>query len=96
MGYADGLPRVVSNKGWVLIRGEKCPMVGTICMDYFMVDVTELHDKNIGPAIGDEVIVIGTQNGKSITAQDLATAAQTAPYEILTGMQGRLPRIYIH
>ena len=96
MGYADGFPRVLSNKGNVLIRGKMCPVVGIICMDYFMVDVTELAEKNQGPLIGDEVVVIGRQNDKTISAQDLANMAQTVPYEILTGMQGRLPRIYIH
>jgi len=96
MGYADGIPRLASNKGQVLIRGQMCPMVGTICMDYIMVDVTHLAESNIGPVIGDEVVIIGTQQKNTITAQDLGVAAQTSSYEILTGMQGRLPRIYVH
>jgi alanine racemase len=96
IGYADGIPRQVSNKGQVIIRGEICPMVGTICMDSLMVDVTNLAEKNQGPMIGDEVVLIGSQHDKVISARDLADAAQMSPYEILTGMQGRLPRIYIH
>jgi len=96
MGYADGFPRILSNKGHVLVRGQICPVVGIVCMDYFMIDVTELSEKNQGPLIGDEVVVLGQQNDKTILAQDLADLAQTVPYEILTGMQERLPRIYIH
>jgi alanine racemase len=96
MGYADGMPRALGNKGHVLIRGELCPVVGIICMDYFMVDVTNLSSKNVGPSLGDEVVVLGKQKNKIITAHEMALKAQTISYEILTGMQGRLPRIYIH
>jgi alanine racemase len=95
-GYADGLPRALSNKGRVLIRGEFCPITGIICMDYFMVDVTSLVSKDMGPEVGDEVVILGQQNENIILVQDIATEAGTIPYEILTGMQGRLPRIYIH
>jgi len=96
MGYADGLPRVLSNKGTVLVRGTSCPIVGIVCMDYFMIDVTELADQNHGPLVGDEVVIIGQQNDKIILADHLAKIANTVSYEILTGMQARLPRIYIH
>lgn len=96
IGYADGIPRALSNKGRVLIRGEFCPVTGIVCMDYTLVDVTDLAKKGLGVEVGDEAVVIGKQKENRILAEEMAEAASTIPYEILTGMQSRLPRVYIH
>ena len=96
IGYSDGIPRSLSNKGFVLIRGERCPQVGLICMDYLMVDVTALSEKKSSAVLGDEVVLIGKQENESIRVEEVAELAGTIPYEILTGIQPRLARIYLH
>ncbi|MBW1729494.1 MAG: alanine racemase [Deltaproteobacteria bacterium] len=90
MGYADGVPRVLSNKGGVLIRGRRCPIVGRVCMDQFMVDLTDLRTA----AVGDEVVFLGSQGKENITADEIAEKAGTISYEIVTRMSDRLPRRY--
>lgn len=86
IGYADGLNRKLGNgKGHVLINGVKAPIVGSICMDMTMVDVTNLHCQE-----GDEVVVIGKDN----SVIDLANKVGTIPYEILTGISQRVKRVY--
>ncbi len=91
IGYGDGLLRSASNRGQVLIHGTRCPIVGNIAMDLTTVDVTALADV----AIGDEVLLLGTQDGESLDARDLAEAARTIPYEVLTNVSRRVPRVYI-
>jgi len=90
IGYGDGWPRALSSKGEVLVRGLRRPIVGRICMDQFMVD--------LGPDGSawneDEVVLIGTQGGEGIDAESVALAAGTIPYEILTGLNERIPRVY--
>jgi len=90
LGYADGYPRSLSNKGEVLIRGQRAPIRGRICMDQTIVDVTDI--KNV--EIGDQVVVLGTQNGGQITATELADWVGTINYEIVTRISSRVPRIY--
>ena len=90
MGYGDGYPRLLSNRGEVLIRGRRHPVVGRVCMDQFMVDVGPDTDVRVG----DEVVIIGAQGDERITANELAARAQTIPYEILTGITSRVPRRY--
>jgi len=92
IGYADGLMRVLTNRLDVLIAGRRYPVVGTICMDEVMVELGNGTD--IG--VGDEVVIIGHQQGKSIDAWELATAAGTIPYEICTNISVRVPRILKH
>ncbi|MBW8311151.1 MAG: alanine racemase [Rhizobium sp.] len=91
IGYGDGFPRALSSRGEVLVRGQRHPIVGRICMDQFMVD--------IGPAgtayNEDEVVLIGHQGGRGIRCEDVALAAGTIPYEILVGLNGRIPREYV-
>jgi alanine racemase len=91
-GYGDGYPRALSSRGTVLIRGERHPIVGRICMDQFMVD--------LGPAgtayNEDPVVLIGRQGAETIRVEDVAQAAGTIPYEILTGLNERIPREYHH
>lgn len=90
IGYGDGYLRCLSNKSYVLIRGQKYPVVGTICMDQMMVDIGD------GEAyVGDEVVLIGKQKDKVISLEEIAHLANTIPYEILCHFNERLPRIYL-
>jgi len=89
VGYADGLNRLLSNRGSVLIRCRRAPIAGRISMDLTTIDVTDIP----GVAIGDEVILIGEQGRERITAWDHADFAGTIPYEILCNIAARVPRI---
>lgn len=89
IGYADGYPRLLSGKGRVIINGEYAPIVGRVCMDQFMVDVTHVEKVTIG----DNVILLGSENGKSVTADEIAAFAQTINYEIVCGFSKRVPRV---
>jgi alanine racemase len=89
VGYADGLRRVSGNE--VLIRGVRVPVVGNVCMDQCMIQLEKVPDAQIG----DEVVLIGQQNGDKITADDLAELWGTINYEVVCNMAARLPRIYI-
>jgi alanine racemase len=91
-GYADGLPRIVSNKGQVLLGGRRVPILGRVTMDMTMVDATELPDCHVG----DEAVLLGRQGQEEITAQELAEWAETNAYEILCGIGARVPRITTH
>lgn len=91
VGYGDGYPRLLSNRGRVLIRGEFAPIVGRICMDMFMVDVTHITEA----AELDEVVLLGTQGENKIDADDLAELTGTISYEILCDIGKRVPRVYI-
>jgi alanine racemase len=95
IGYGDGWPRALSSKGEVLVRGERKPMVGRVCMDQFMVDLGP-----DGTAYNeDEVVLIGAQQSASseerISVEAVAQAAGTIPYEVLTGLNERIPREYV-
>jgi alanine racemase len=92
VGYADGLPRIVSNKGQVLIGGRRVPILGRVTMDMTMVDVTDVADCHVG----DEAVLIGRQGSEEMTAHDLAEWAQTSAYEILCGIAARVPRMLLH
>ncbi len=91
IGYADGYPRALSNRGTVLVRGCRAPVVGRVCMDLTMIDVTEVPDV----ADGDEVVLIGSQRGASLPAEEVAEAAGTIAYELLCGIGPRVPRRYL-
>lgn len=91
MGYADGLPRRLSGAGEVLVRGQRAPIVGLVCMDLAMVDVTEVE----GVSTGDEVVVIGTSGREVITAEEVAEKAGTISYEIFCNISPRVPRRYV-
>jgi len=90
VGYGDGLPRVAGNRGAVLLRGQRVPFAGRICMDLVMLDVTAVE----GAREGDDVTLIGAQSGAKQTAEDLADACGTINYEIVTGIRRRVPRRY--
>jgi alanine racemase len=91
VGYADGIPRALSNRGEVLVRSRRAPVVGRVCMDMMMADLTG-HD---GVQVGDEVILMGRQGRETITADDIAHQAGTIAYEILCGIGHRVERVYL-
>lgn len=90
VGYADGYPRLLSNRGEVIIGGKRCKIVGNVCMDQITVDVTD-----VDVSTGDEVVLIGKRSGKEITADDIADLCGTIGYEITCGISKRVPRIII-
>lgn len=89
-GYADGYPRLLSGNCEAVIHGKRAKGVGRICMDQMMFDVTNID----GVSEGDEVVLIGSDGGESITADDLAEAIGTIGYEIVCGIGKRVPRVY--
>lgn len=91
IGYADGFLRRFSNNMHVLIRGHKCPVVGRVCMDQVIVDVTEVSDI----AIGDEVVLMGRQGRAEVSIYDWCDKLQTIPYEVTCGISARVPRVYV-
>ena len=91
VGYADGLSRQLSNSMELLVKETRVKQVGTICMDMCLIDVTSLPDVKMG----DEVVIFGSQGNGQIKVEELATKADTIPYEILCGVGKRVPRIYI-
>lgn len=91
VGYADGLSRQLSNNMELLVKETRVKQVGTICMDMCLIDVTSLPDVKMG----DEVVIFGSQGNGQIKVEELATKADTIPYEILCGVGKRVPRIYI-
>ncbi len=91
VGYADGMKRSLSNKGRVLVNGEYAPIVGRICMDQFMIDVTGIPDVKEG----DAVVIIGKSGDKQITVEEIADLAGSFNYEFVCGISGRVPRWFI-
>jgi alanine racemase len=89
VGYADGFRRAPSNFGEVLVRGQRAPIVGRVCMDQTMIDVTGIP----GVRIGDEVVLIGPQGRQSITAEDVAVRLGTINYEVVSAILARVPRV---
>ena len=92
MGYGDGYFRLHSNASHMLVSGKRCPIRGRVTMDQTMIDVTRAP----GCRVGDEVVALGGQGGEEIQAREVATQAHTIPWEILTNISARVPRIYKH
>lgn len=90
VGYADGYPRLLSGKGRVIVKGQYAPIVGRVCMDQFMVDITHIDGVNIE----DTVTLIGRDGDSVITVDELANLCNTINYEIVCGIGKRVPRIY--
>jgi alanine racemase len=94
VGYADGYPRLLSNRARVIVGGEYAPVVGRVSMDLTIVDVSQVR----GVAVGDEVVLIGKSIGRSgekiVDAVELARLCESVPYEILCGLSQRVPRVY--
>lgn len=91
VGYADGYTRAMSMKIPVLIHGKKVPIVGNICMDQTMVDITEIKDVKVG----DEVVLVGQQGSEKITPEEIASARGTINYEVPISFLKRVPRVYV-
>lgn len=91
IGYADGYNRLLSNRAEVLICGKRVPIVGRVCMDMCMVDITSLPDVKVG----EEVVLIGSQGKEKITADEIAKLIGTISYEVVCGISKRVPRIYL-
>ena len=91
LGYGDGYPRSLSGTGHVLIRGKKAPIVGRVCMDQFMVDVTEIE----GVTCGDEVTLIGRDGEEEITMEQLGSLSGRFNYELACDLSKRIPRVYM-
>lgn len=90
IGYADGYPRLLSNKASVLLHGKRVPIVGRICMDQMMIDITDVSDVHEG----DIVTLIGRDGNECITADEIAAYASTISYEIVCGISPRVPRVF--
>lgn len=91
VGYADGVPRALTNVGEVLIGGKRVRIAGTVCMDQLMVDVTDVP----GVAVGDEAVLLGAQGDEEIRAEEIARLCGTIHYEIFCGIGPRVPRRFV-
>ena len=91
IGYADGYPRSLSNKGWVLIRGKRAPIAGRVCMDQMMVDITDIPDVEME----DRVTLIGTDQDEKITVEEIAGLAGSFNYEFVCNISERVQRIWL-
>ncbi|HVS53793.1 MAG TPA: alanine racemase [Opitutaceae bacterium] len=89
-GYADGIPRAASNRAHAIIRGQRCRVLGRVTMDQTIVDVTDVA----GVACGDEAVLVGRQGREEITLTEFSRAAETIPWETLTSVTKRVPRLY--
>jgi len=91
IGYGDGLPRALSNRGALLVAGRRCPIIGRVNMDLTCVDLTDAPEAGVG----SPAVVIGSQGGERITAEEVAMQAGTIAYELLCGIGPRVPRVYV-
>ncbi|MBQ1492135.1 MAG: alanine racemase, partial [Blautia sp.] len=91
VGYADGYPRLLSGKGSVLLRGKRAPILGRVCMDQFMVDVSDIPEATIG----DEVTLLGRDGEEYISADELGNLSGRFPYELVCLVSHRVPRVYV-
>lgn len=100
IGYADGFFRRLSSEAEVLVRGQRARVVGNVSMDMATVDVTHLARNGVGVAVGDEVVLLGSQQGPAgadiIRAEEIASRVGTIPYEVLCAVSRRVPRSYVH
>jgi alanine racemase len=90
VGYADGYHRAIGGKGRALVRGQSAPVIGRVCMDQTMLDVTDIP----GAKVGDEVVLLGQQGTERITAREMGTWCGMIDYEIVLSPTGRVPRVY--
>ena len=89
-GYADGLDTRLSNRGFVLVRGRRAPIVGAVCMDMMMIDVTD-----VDAAPGDEVVIVGEQEGARIDMREIAASIGANPWELLCRVGTRIERVEV-
>ncbi len=90
IGYADGYSRSLSNRAMVLVQGKRVPVIGRVCMDMCMIDLTGMK----GIDVGEEVVLVGKQGQETISVNEVAEWARTISYEIVCGISARVPRIY--
>ena len=90
VGYADGYPRALSNQGRMLLHGQYVPIVGRVCMDQTMIDVSSLSDVKVG----DEVVLVGCQGENNISVEELADMSASFNYEFVCDVNRRVPRIF--
>ena len=95
LGYADGFSRLFSNNGYALVNGQRAPIVGRVCMDHIMLDVTDIKG-NQPLAEGSVVTILGADGKDKITADELAEKMGTINYEVLCLLGTRLPKVYLH
>ncbi|MCC6147813.1 MAG: alanine racemase [Anaerolineaceae bacterium] len=91
VGYGDGYHRILSNQGSVLVRGQRAPIIGRVCMDQIVVDVTAIP----GVQLGDEVVLVGAQGSQTIRAEEVARLAGTINYEVTTSLLPRVARVFL-
>ena len=91
IGYGDGYPRSLSNLGDVIIKGQRVPILGRVCMDQFMIDVTDVR---VPVCVGDQVTLIGREGGACITMEELGALSGRFNYELACDIGKRIPRIY--
>ncbi|TLM65647.1 MAG: alanine racemase [Deltaproteobacteria bacterium] len=91
VGYADGYNRLLTNRGDVLIRGRRAPVAGTVCMDWILVDVTDIP----AAAVGDRVTLLGRDGDECITAREWADKIGTITYEVFCNISKRVPRVFV-
>jgi len=91
VGYADGYRRGLTGKGCVLVRGRRAAILGRVCMDQIMVDVTDIPDAQAG----DEVVLLGAQGEEMIDADEMAAWIGTISYEVICSPSARVPRVYV-
>jgi len=91
LGYADGYPRLLSNKGIVIYRGKRVKVVGTVTMDQIMIDISKFEN----PKIGEDVIILGKNGKEEVSADEIAKKCRTINYEIVTRIGKRMPKVYI-
>ncbi|MCR5214639.1 MAG: alanine racemase [Eubacterium sp.] len=94
VGYADGYPRALSNKGRVLIHGKYAPIIGRVCMDQIMVDVTDIETETFEVKVGDQVVLFGSQGQNIISVEEVAEPANSFNYEAVCNISRRVPRVY--
>jgi alanine racemase len=90
VGYADGYDRALSNKGDILVRGRRAPVVGRVSMDLVTIDVTDISDA----ALGDEAVLLGRQGNDEVSVEEIAAKTGTIPWEVLCAVSARVPRVY--
>lgn len=93
IGYGDGYWRAFSNKAHMLFRDQRVPVVGTVCMDYSLLDLTAACQEG-EPKAGEEIVVFGSQGKSSMSVAELTKLVDTIPYELVTGLNSRVPRVY--
>ena len=91
IGYADGYDRVLSSTGHMLVRGSRAPIIGRVCMDLTMIDVGHVPDARVE----DEVVILGSQGGETISADEIAQRVGTINYEIVSSLTARVPKVYV-